>query len=517
MDVIDLARWQFGITTVVHYFFVPFTISMAFLVAIMETAWIRTGDERWLKLTKFFGKLLLINLAVGVVTGLVQEFQFGLNWSDFSRFVGDIFGAPLAMEALLAFYLESVFVGVWIFGWGRIPPKIHLATIWVTACATLLSAYFILAANSFMQNPVGYEINEEAGRAELTDIWAVLTNKVTLVTFPHTIMAAIMVGGGVVAAVAMWHLLRGNRDPSLAEPGAPSDAAPFRSALRIGAAAVLIGGVGTAVTGDIQGKIMTEVQPMKMAAAEALYETEQPAPFSLFTVGTLDGSEALYSIEVPQLLSFLSTGSFDGAVQGINDIQQEYEEIYGPGDYAPNIPVTYWTFRFMIGAGGLAAAIAAWQLWSTRRGRVPTSRWALRATLILPVLPLAANTFGWIFTEMGRQPWLVFGLMPTASGITPGSTSASVLATLSVFTVLYAGLTALWIWLLVKHARPGLPDVSAEAAWGRRHSGGGGGGGGAGAGAGSDDQDVDGESADRESTERESGDDDADRPLIFAY
>ncbi|WP_166355859.1 cytochrome ubiquinol oxidase subunit I [Phytoactinopolyspora limicola] len=498
MDVVDLARWQFGITTVVHYFFVPFTISMAFLVAIMQTMWMRTQDERWLRLTKFFGKLLLINLAVGVVTGLVQEFQFGLNWSDFSRFVGDIFGAPLAMEALLAFYLESVFVGVWIFGWGRIPPKIHLATIWVTAFATLLSAYFILAANSFMQNPVGYEINEEAGRAELTDFGAVLTNKVTLVTFPHTIFAAFMVGGAVVAGVAMWHLVKGRREPTAAEPGAPSDAITFRHALRIGAVAVLIGGVGAAVSGDLQGKVMTEVQPMKMAAAEALYDTQQPAPFSLFTVGSLDGSQALYSIEIPYLLSFLSTGSFQGEVQGINDIQQEYEQLYGPGDYTPNIPATYWTFRLMVGFGGLAAAIAAWQLWSTRRGRVPTSVWALRATVVLPFLPLAANTFGWVFTEMGRQPWLVFGLMPTASGVTPGSTAGGVFATLASFTVLYAGLTVLWVWLLAKHARPGLPDVSAEARWGRSSAG------------------EDGSSAGDAAAG--SGDDDAaDRPLTFAY
>ncbi|RIQ27130.1 cytochrome ubiquinol oxidase subunit I [Jiangella rhizosphaerae] len=483
MDVLDLARWQFGITTVVHFFFVPFTISMAFLVAIMQSVWMRTKSERWLRLTKFFGKLLLINLAVGVVTGLVQEFQFGMNWSDFSRFVGDVFGAPLAMEALLAFYLESVFIGVWIFGWGRIPPKIHLATIWITAVGTLLSAYFILAANSFMQNPVGYEINEEAGRAELTDIWAVLTNKVLLVTFPHTIFAAFMVGGGVVAAVAMWHLVRGARNPEDAAPGGPSDRGAFRTALRIGAVTVLVGGIGVAITGDTQGKIMTEVQPMKMAAAEALYETQQPAPFSLFTVGTLDGSEALYSIEIPQLLSFLGTGSFDGEVQGIDNLQEEYEELYGPGDYSPNIPVTYWTFRMMITMGGLAGLIALWQLWATRRGRVPTSPWALRAAAVLPVLPLAGNAFGWIFTEMGRQPWLVFGLMPTASGISPSSTATTVFVSLAAFTVLYAGLTWLWVHLLLKHARPGLPDVSPPA---------------------------DGRGAEAE-------DDDADKPLSFAY
>ncbi|TDC47502.1 cytochrome ubiquinol oxidase subunit I [Jiangella ureilytica] len=460
MDVLDLARWQFGITTVVHFFFVPFTISMAFLVAIMQSVWMRTKSERWLRLTKFFGKLLLINLAVGVVTGLVQEFQFGMNWSDFSRFVGDVFGAPLAMEALLAFYLESVFVGVWIFGWGRIPPKIHLATIWVTAFGTLLSAYFILAANSFMQNPVGYEIDEEAGRAELTDIWAVLTNKVLLITFPHTIFAAFMVGGGVVAAVAMWHLVRGARNPEDASPGRPSDAGAFRTALRIGAVAVLVGGIGVVITGDTQGKVMTEVQPMKMAAAEALYETEQPAPFSLFTVGTLDGSEALYSIEIPQLLSFLGTGSFEGQVEGINDLQAQYEQTYGPADYSPNVPVTYWTFRMMITMGGLAGLIALWQLWATRRGRVPTSPWALRITAVLPLLPLAGNAFGWIFTEMGRQPWLVFGLMRTESGISPSTSGTTVFVSLAAFTVLYAGLTWLWVHLLLKYARPGLPDVT---------------------------------------------------------
>src|SRR5690606_36078846 len=452
--------------------------------------WLRTHSERWLRLTKFFGKLLLINLAVGVVTGLVQEFQFGMNWSDFSRFVGDVFGAPLAMEALLAFYLESVFVGVWIFGWGRIPPKVHLATIWVTAVATLLSAYFILAANSFMQNPVGYEINEAAGRAEMTDIWAILTNKVLLISFPHTAFAALMVGGAVVAAVSMWHLVRGARQPELAEPGGASDPGAFRRSLRVGAVAVLVGGVGVAVTGDIQGKVMTEVQPMKMAAAEALYETQQPAPFSVLTIGTLDGREPLHQLEVPQLLSFLATGSFDAEVEGINDLQEQYEQVYGDGEYAPDIPVTYWTFRLMIGTGVAAALVALWQLRATRGGRAPTSRWAVRVAAVLPVLPLAANAFGWVFTEMGRQPWLVFGLMRTSAGVSPGVGAGSVAASLAAFTVLYAGLCWLWVWLLVKHARPGLPDVTAEARWGR---------------------------GDRSGPDADGEEDDAERPLTFVY
>ncbi|UYM04369.1 cytochrome ubiquinol oxidase subunit I [Solicola gregarius] len=450
MEVLDLARLQFGATTVYHYLFVPLTISLACLVAGLQTAWVRTDHERYLKLTKFFGKLFLINFAMGIVTGIVQEFQFGMNWSDYSRFVGDIFGAPLALEGLLAFFLESTFLGLWIFGWDRLPKRIHLACIWIAAIGTVLSAYFILAANSFMQNPVGYTIDEQRGRAELTDFVAVLTNKVVLITLPHTIFAAFMVGGAFIAAVAMWHLVR--------RPDVDSDA--FRTALKVGAITVIVAGIGTAVTGDTQGKVMTEVQPMKMAAAEALYEDEQPASFSVLTIGTLDGSEEVYSIKLPHLLSFLGTGDLNGEVRGINSLQREYEQAYGPGDYSPNIPVTYWTFRAMITAGGLAALIAAIMLWSIRRGRTPTSRWLVWSAIALPFLPIAANAFGWIFTEMGRQPWLVFGLLPTASGVSPGTTGAEVTTSLIGFSLVYTVLAVIEIRLLLTYIREGLPDVT---------------------------------------------------------
>lgn len=361
MDTLDLARWQFAITTVYHFFFVPVTISLVAITAGLQTAWYRTGKEKYLRLTKFYGKLFLINIAMGVVTGLVQEFQFGMNWSDYSRFVGDVFGAPLALEGLLAFFLESTFIGLWIFGWERLPRLVHLGCIWMVVLGTQLSAYFILAANSWMQNPVGFRYNAARGRAELTDLWAVLTNKVVLVTFPHTIFAAFMVGGAFVAGVALWHLIR--------RPLVDKDV--FRSALKIGASVVLVASVGVAISGDLQGKVMTEVQPMKMAAAEALYETEKPASFSVFTVGTLDGSKEIFSIKLPYLLSFLATGHFDGEVKGINSLQDAYEQLYGPGSYKPNIPLTYWTFRLMIGVGMLSAAVALWLLWTTRRGRAP--------------------------------------------------------------------------------------------------------------------------------------------------
>ena len=375
MDNLDLARWQFAITTVYHFLFVPVTIGLSALVAWYHTRWVRRRREDDLRLAKFFGKLFTINFALGLVTGIVQEFQFGMNWSDYSRFVGDIFGAPLAIEALLAFFLESTFLGLWIFGWGRIPEKLHAACMWIVHIGTLLSAYFILAANSFMQNPVGYRFNPETNRAELTDFVAVLTNKVQLVTFPHVVVAAYMVGGAMVMAVALWHLRR--RDVGRATPGCTA------RPTRLGAVVVLVAGLGVAITGDIQGKIMTEVQPMKMAAAEALYESSDGnAPFCLLTVGSLDGSEEKFAVTVPGLLSFLATGHFDGSVQGINELKAEYAQKYGTGSpltadatYTPNIPLSYWSFRLMIGVGMLAALIAVLALWTTRGGRIPRARW----------------------------------------------------------------------------------------------------------------------------------------------
>ena len=452
MDPLLLARWQFAITTVYHFLFVPLTISLAFTVAGFQTAWYRTGKEQYLRLTKFFGTLFLINFAVGVVTGIVQEFQFGMNWSDYSRFVGDIFGAPLAIEGLLAFFLESTFLGLWIFGWGRLPKGVHLATIWIAAIGTVLSAYFILAANSWMQYPVGYTVNEAAGRAELTDIVAVLTSPMALVTFVHTIPAAFMTGGAFVTGIASWRLLR---HPDTDRPA-------FRTAAKVGAWMVVVSGLLVAITGDIQARVMTDAQPMKMASAEALWETSQPASFSIFTIGSLDGSEEIFSIRIPYLLSFMATGDPNGKVEGINDIQARYEEKFGPGDWTPNIPVAYWSFRLMIGAGILAAAAAAWFLWLMRRDRLPT-RFMVATAILLPFLPLAANSIGWIFTEMGRQPWIVWGLMPTALGVSPSNPWYTVAITLVGFTVVYGALAIVEVGLLLRQIRQGLPAADAEA------------------------------------------------------
>lgn len=468
MDVTDIARWQFGIITVYHFLFVPITIGTSAIIAAFETAWVRTGKEEYLRLTKFFGKLFLINFAIGVVTGIVQEFQFGMNWSDYSRFVGDVFGAPLAIEGLLAFFLESTFLGLWIFGWGKLPPKVHAGTIWVVHIGTLLSSYFILAANSWMQHPVGYRYGAKTGRAELTDFWAVMFNKVQLVTFPHVVFAAYMTGGAFVLGVAAYLHLKERRAPS--ERGAQDDSSMYLEAVRIGAAVVLTAGLGVAITGDTQGKIMTEVQPMKMAAAEALYDTEKPASFSIFTVGTPDGKKEKFAIKVPRLLSFLATGSTNGKVEGINQLRDEYRakygkdpgaEYYSPGDYTPVIPVTYWSFRFMIGLGLFSAAAAALILLVTRRGGRPQGTWWPRLAILLPVVTVLASSWGWLFTEMGRQPWVVFGLITTQHAVSPGVSVAEAWISVSALTLLYAVLAVVELGLMWRYIKAGAPAYEA--------------------------------------------------------
>jgi cytochrome bd ubiquinol oxidase subunit I len=447
---LDLARWQFAITTVYHFLFVPLTIGLSLLVAGMQTVWVRTGDDAWLRMTKFWGKLLLINFAMGVVTGIVQEFQFGMNWSSYSRFVGDIFGAPLAVEGLLAFFLESTFLGLWIFGWDRLPKRVHLACIWLAAIGTMLSAYFILAANSWMQHPVGYAVNPARNRAELKDFGAVLTNSTAVGAFAHTITACFVTAGMFIVGISAWHLARGRHTEV------------FRPSMRLGLVTVLIASLAVVFTGDLQARIMTQQQPMKMAAAEALYDTTSPASFSLFTIGSLDGSKELWSVRVPGVLSFMATGSFDGTVEGIRNIQAAETAQFGPGDYMPIIPMTYWTFRLMIGFGALAALISILGLWFTRRRSTGVPRWFWATAVAGLALPFLANSAGWIFTEVGRQPWSVFGVLKTADGVSPSVPAWTVLVSLLVFTLLYGALAVVDLVLMVRYSKAGPPATPVD-------------------------------------------------------
>ncbi|GAA4206933.1 cytochrome ubiquinol oxidase subunit I [Streptosporangium oxazolinicum] len=445
MEALDLARWQFGVTTVYHFLFVPLTIGLGVFVAGLQTAWHRTGKEHYLRLTKFFGKLFLINFAMGVVTGIVQEFQFGMNWSEYSIFVGDVFGAPLALEALLAFFLESTFIGLWIFGWDRLPKRVHLATIWAAVIGSNLSAYFILAANAWMKHPVGYEVVD--GKARMTDLWAVLTNSTALAQVPHVIAGAFVVAGGFVLAVCGYHLLRERRTASDGTGGASVWRTPMRAALLMTA----IAGILVAGSGDMSARLLYEQQPMKLAAAEGLRHDTAGAPFS-----------PVPGLEVPQLLSLLSTHDPNAVVQGTEDLQARYAERFGPGDYRPNLPVVFWSFRVMIVFGLSTVALSVLGLWLTRRRReVPG--WFARACVLALPLPTIAVISGWLLSEIGRQPWTVQGELLTAASVSPGVSLAEVAVSLAVFTALYGVLALAEVVLLTRHVKAGPEPVTPAA------------------------------------------------------
>ena len=445
MNTLELARLQFGVTTVFHFIFVPLSIGLAVWVAYCQTRWQRSGDEVYLRMTRFWGKFMLISIAIGVVTGIVQEFQFGMNWSEYSRYVGDIFGAPLAMEGLMAFFLESTFLGLWLFGWGRLSPKVHLITVWLLAFGTVLSAYFILAANSWMQHPVGYTINHVTHRAELTSIFKVLTNSTLLLAFPHTIFAAFCTGGFAVLAVCAYGILRGRSSEV------------YRRSVRTVLPVALVAAVLTGAFGHTQGMLMDEQQPMKMAAAEALYKTTKGASLSIFAVGPFEHfpKRLETDIRIPHLLSLLSTATWNGEVKGVNQLQAEDVKKYGPGDYVPILGVTYWTFRLMAGVGVMLLLIPLLGLWLLRRKTFEQSRRFLWLCVLGGFLPELANMTGWIFTEMGRQPWVVYGLLKTNEARSPLVSSGDIILSLLAYTLVYGTLLIVGVRLCLKEIAHG--------------------------------------------------------------
>jgi cytochrome d ubiquinol oxidase subunit I len=506
MDPLEIARWQFGITTVYHFWLVPLTLGLGPVVAIMQTLWVRTGKVEYLRMTKFWGKLYLINFILGVATGLVQEFQFGMAWSEYSRFVGDVFGAPLAMEGLLAFFVESTFLGLWIFGWSKLPKAIHLACLWLAVIGSLLSAFFIIVANSWMQHPVG--IGYRNGRPVLDDIWAVLTNNTAINAYAHTLFGAFAVGASFVIGISWYHLWRRRHD-GIDSVGADrrvvvgaSETRPARDAadhavwlksLRLAGLIGIIAFAGVAISGDQQAKLMFQQQPMKMAAAEAACQTGTSfSVLSFGDVGAKSCKNVVGVIEIPGLLSFLAKGDFTTTVKGVDELVPEYEANYGTTlpnnsiygaragekiDYVPLMAVTYWGFRLMILFGALAAAFTALALWLTRRGTVPASRLLSRVAVLSILAPFAASSAGWIFTEMGRQPFVVAPnptpggvdgvFMFTAAAVSPGVTAGEMLFSLIALTVVYGGLMVVEVRLLVSYVRGG--TLSAMPELGVRH------------------------------------------------
>ncbi len=443
----ELARLQFATTSIYHFLFVPVTIGLAFLVAVLQTAWYRNEKPEYKRLTKFFATLLLINVAVGVVTGLVQEFEFGMNWSAYSRFVGDVFGGPLAMESLAAFALESTFLGLWLFGWGRLPKRVHLACIWLVAFGSILSAMFILAANSWMQHPVGYVLNSH-GQPELNNVWALFTNPTFLWGYVHVILASLVTGSLVMLAVSAWHLRK------------EREVEAFRQAAQLSVIVLLPVILLQMFVGNKLGEIETTYQPVKIAAAEAQWENCQPCSFSAFQVG--GGNKDMTPtqvIEIPHLLSILATGTWNGAVVGLNQLQKEDVKKYGPGNYIPNVFIQYWSMRVMAYLGSLIALLALWGGWLVHRGTLERSKWFLRVGQWAVVTPFLMNTAGWLLTENGRQPWIVQGLMKTINANSPSVTSTDIWISLIAFVSIYIALGAADLVLMLRYGRKELdPD-----------------------------------------------------------
>lgn len=440
MDPIIIARLQFASTTIFHYFFVPVSIGMAFTIAIMQTLYVIKGNKVYKKMTKFFAVLFLINFAVGVVTGIFQEFQFGMNWSTYSRFVGDVFGPSLAIEGLLAFFLESTFIGIWVFGWNRLGKKLHLMSVWLVAFGTLLSAFWILSANSFMQNPVGYEFVD--GRAQMNDFLAILTNPHLWAQFPHVLLTSLATGAFVIAGISAWKIAR-KHDLDL-----------FKRSFRISIIIGIVASFAIMFTGHWQAQYLVNAQPMKMAAAEALWEdSDDPAPFTVVAAIDEAAKENTFEVQIPMVLSFLSFNQFEGALEGINGLQEMYEDKYGPGNYIPNVTLLFWVFRVMTGVGGVMVLLGLYGWYMSRKDGLENKKWYLKLMTYGIILPFIANTAGWILTEMGRQPWAVFGLLKTSDAISPSVTPNEMLFSLIAFNSIYAILGGITIYLFAKHIK----------------------------------------------------------------
>lgn len=501
LDPVMIGRWQFGITTVYHFLMVPLTIGLGLMVALMQTQWVRTGDEKWLRMTRFWGKLFLINFIMGVATGIVQEFQFGMAWSEYSRFVGDVFGAPLAMEALIAFFAESTFLGLWIFGWKKLPPKLHLATLWAAVIGATISAYFIIVANSWMQHPVGIEFVD--GRPRMNDIWAVLTNNTAILAYAHVITGALAVAASFLIGIAWYHLwlrrkngidtVGDDHKVVIGESSTPgrdrTDHGVWMSSLRIGISVGIVAFLLIAITGDLQAKLMYEQQPMKMASAEAACHSG--TDFSILSIsspGSNDCENVKTLIKIPGLLGFLANGNLSGdPVPGVKALIPQYETMYGTNlpddpilgdragqkiDYQPLMIVTYWGFRLMIGFGVVAAIGSAIGWWLSRNGTVPKSSLWMKLAVWAIFAPFAANIAGWVFTEMGRQPFVVVpnpdpsGIdgvwMFTAAAISPSATNFELMFSLIALTLIYAVLLVVEVWLITKYVKGGVVSAMPE-------------------------------------------------------
>jgi cytochrome d ubiquinol oxidase subunit I len=448
MDVVTLSRWQFAITSMFHFIFVPLTLGLSVLVAWMEWRFVKTGDETWLRMARFWGRLFLINFALGVVTGITMEFQFGMNWAEYSKYVGDIFGAPLAIEATLAFFMESVFIGLWIFGWNKVSKRTHAWAITLVAFATNLSALWILLANGWMQNPVGAKIVDMANnpliaqRAEMADFMAVLTNPYGWIKFFHTVLSGYVLAAFFVTGVSAWHLLRKNQTDL------------FMRSFKAAAVFGLVSGFLVMGTGDFHGAEIARTQPSKLAALEAVWETQKGAGLSVIVIP--DSAQERNSVElltIPKLASMLAYRNPDAEIKGLKDI---------PKDLRPPVGLTFHSFRLMVGLGLLMFLLSLIAVYLSFRDRLVSSPLFLKTMIPAIALPYIAGQLGWIVAEVGRQPWIVYGVLKTSDAASRSVDASQVLVSLIAFTAVYSFLGAVDAYLLVKYSKAGpeekLPD-----------------------------------------------------------
>ena len=444
MDTLALSRLQFAVTAMFHFIFVPLTLGLSILTAYMETRYVQTEDETYLRMTKFWGKLFLINFALGVVTGITMEFQFGMNWAEYSKYVGDIFGAPLAIEATMAFFLESTFIGIWVFGWNKLSKKAHSVTIWLVAIATNISALWILLANGWMQHPVGFVLKNN--RAEMVDFMALLTNRYGLLKFAHTVLSGYVIAAFFVMGISAYHLLR------------KSETAFFRKSFKTAATFGLISVVFIFLVGDFHAAEVARTQPAKFAAMEAIWSTEANAPYNLVVVPDPEHERnSVEAVQIPKLLSYLAFGSGTAEITGLKQIPQEDR---------PPVSATFWSFRAMVGLGILFLILTVMAVIFSRGDRLEGHRTFLRLMLYAIPLPYIAGQLGWIVAEVGRQPWIVYGVLKTSDAVSKSVSPLQVWVSLTGFTLLYGFLAIVDIYLLSVTAKKGpepAPLRSSEA------------------------------------------------------
>jgi cytochrome bd ubiquinol oxidase subunit I len=443
MDVLSLSRLQFAMTAIFHFIFVPLTLGLSILVAYMESRYVKTGDDQYLKMTRFWGKLFLINFALGVVTGLTMEFQFGMNWAEYSKYVGDIFGVPLAIEATVAFFLESTFIGLWIFGWKKVSPRVHAASMWIVAFAVNLSAFWILLANGWMQNPVGYVIRNN--RAEMVDFIAFLTNGYGWLKFFHTILAGYVVAAFFVMGISAWHLLR------------KSHLSFFKSSFKMAALFGLASSFLLIVVGDFHGGEVARVQPTKLAAIESVWETQRGVPFYLLLIpDPKNERNALEILGIPRMVSFLAYKDGNAEIKGLKAF---------PKEDRPPVMESFISFRLMVGLGFLFFLLSLLAAVLSGRDRLEAYPLFLRIMLYVIPLPYLAAQLGWVVAEVGRQPWIVYGVLKTSAAVSRGVEPVQIIISIAGFFIFYSLLGVIDIYLLTKYAKKGPEEETADASY----------------------------------------------------